>query len=198
MIRFPITDLLGQQECDDYLLNPLHPNGFRCPDGHPLPAEQAPHDRHRAPVEDYRCRTCGRVFNLLTGTIWSGTHDDCVTIVLLLRGFTQGTPTLQWVDELELDYETVWHRRPDIQPLALAHKPTAPLTDPITGADEMFQNAGEKGEKHDDPDDPPRCRAHDRPGQGTMDNARPPILGVVGRTTGHTGALHRMCPFDRQ
>ena len=63
MIRFPITDLLGQQECDDYLLNPLHPNGFRCPDGHPLPAEQAPHDRHRAPVEDYRCRTCGRVFN---------------------------------------------------------------------------------------------------------------------------------------
>ena len=110
MIRFPITDLLGQQECDDYLLNTLHPNGFRCPE---------------------------------------------------------------------------WHRRPDIQQPALEHKPTAPLTDPITEADEMFQNAGEKGEKHDDPDDPPRCRAHDRPGQGTMDNDRPPILGVVGRTTGH-------------
>lgn len=48
----------------------------------------------------------------------------------------------------------------------------------------MFQNAGAKGEKHDDPDDPPRRRANKRPGAGTMDNDRPPVLGVGGRTTG--------------
>ena len=139
------------------------------------------------------------MFNLRTaGTVWSGTHYDCVTIVLLLRGFAQGTPTLQWVDELDLDYETVLNRRPAIQQLALDHKPTTPLPDAVTEADELFQNAGEKGEKYDDPADPPRYRANNRRGLGTLDNDRPPVLGVVGRITGHTGALHRMCPADGQ
>ena len=56
--------------------------------------------------------------------------------------------------------------------------------DDETESDEMFQNAGEKGTLHPDPDDPPRRRANNRPGMGTMENDRPPVLGVVGRTTG--------------
>ncbi len=184
MMRFPLTDLLDPQECYAYLLAILPPQGFHCPAGHPLPAGQAPDNRRRAPGLVYRCRTCGRMFHLFTGTGRSGTHYDCVTIVLLLHGFAQGTPTLQLVDELALDYETVLHRRHAIQQLALAHKLTGPLPDAVTEADEMFQNAGAKGEKHEDPDDPPRCRANKRRGLGTMDNDRPPVRGVVGRTTG--------------
>ena len=72
MIRFPLTDLLDPQECYAYLMGILHPDGLRCPSGHPLPADQAPHDRHRRPVQDYRCRMCGRVFNLFAGTVWNG------------------------------------------------------------------------------------------------------------------------------
>ena len=45
----------------------------------------------------------------------------------------------------------------------------------------MFQNAGTKGERHRDPADPPRRRANKKRGRGTKDNARPPILGIVGR-----------------
>ena len=185
MIRFPITDLLSKQECYDYLVRTLHPDGLRCYNSHPLPTDQAPHDRSRTPVYDYRCRVCGNVFNLFTDTVWEGTHYDCVTLVLVLRGFAQGIPTLQLADELELDYGTLLERRHHLQQLALDHKPTTALPDAVTEADEMFENAGEKGEKHDDPDDPPRCRANNRPGAGTMDNDRPPILGVVGRTTGY-------------
>jgi len=48
----------------------------------------------------------------------------------------------------------------------------------------MFQNAGEKGEKHTDPIDPPRRRANNNRGLGTMENDRPPIHGVVGRESG--------------
>jgi transposase len=48
----------------------------------------------------------------------------------------------------------------------------------------MYQNAGEKGDKHHDPNDPPRRRANERPGLGTMENDRPPVLGVIGRTSG--------------
>jgi len=185
MIRFPIADLLNSQECYAYLLHMLHPDGLKCKAEHPLPAEQAPHDRRRAPLVDYRCRVCGNVFNLFTSTAWEGTHYDCITIVLVMRGFVQGIPTLQLAEELKLDYGTLLERRHQIQQLSLEHKPTAPLLDEVTEADEMFQNAGEKGEKHDDPADPPRYRANNRRGTGTMATDRPPILGVVGRTTGH-------------
>jgi transposase len=43
---------------------------------------------------------------------------------------------------------------------------------------------GKKSEDHYDRDEPPRCRANKRRGRGTLDNDRPPILGVVGRKTG--------------
>jgi transposase-like protein len=50
-----------------------------------------------------------------------------------------------------------------------------------TEADEMYQNAGEKGEPHRDPDDPPRRRANQRRGHGSWDNDRPAIVGIAGR-----------------
>jgi transposase len=43
---------------------------------------------------------------------------------------------------------------------------------------------GKKGEEHFDPLDPPRRRANKRRGRGTYENDRPPVLGVVGRTSG--------------
>lgn len=183
MIQFPITNLLGQQECYDFLMEILHPDGLKCPCGHLLPPNQAPHDRSRDPIFDYRCRKCGKVFNIFTGTVWSGTHYTCRLVVLVMRGFTQGTPTLHLAQELNLDRGTLLERRRRIQQLALEHKPTDPLPDDETESDEMFQNAGEKGTPHNDPLDPPRRRANKRRGKGTMENDRPPIWGVVGRET---------------
>lgn len=183
-MRFPLTELLDEQESYNYLLKTLHPDGLRCKHGHALPVDQKPHDRRRDPIFDYRCRICGNVFNIFTGTVWQGTHYDCRKIVLVMRGVVQGTPTLQLADELEVDYGTLLARRHRIQALALAHKPDTPLSDEETEGDEMFQNAGEKGTKHSGPDDPPRRRANKRPGKGTMENDRPPVLGVVGRESG--------------
>ena len=109
MMRFSLTDLLDA----------LHPEGLSCPNGHPLPDGQAPHDRSRAPIVKYRCRECGAVCNLFTGTVWSGTHYDCKTIVMVLRGIAQGVPTLQLAEELDLDYSTLLSRRHQIQEQAL-------------------------------------------------------------------------------
>jgi len=184
MMRFPITELLDAAECYAYLLRVLHPEGVCCPQGHPLPAPQAPHDRQRAPIYDYRCRECGAAFNLFTGTIWQGTRYSCRTVVLVLRGFVQGTPTLQLAEELHLDYGTLLGHRHAFQAQAWAHREQSPLPDAVSEADEVFQNAGEKGTAHPDPADPPRSRANKRRGRGTLDNDRPPILGVVGRESG--------------
>ncbi len=48
----------------------------------------------------------------------------------------------------------------------------------------MCHNAGEKGTAQRDAEDPPRCRANTRKGLGTRATDRPPIQGVVGRTSG--------------
>ena len=183
-IRFPLTDLLDEQESYNFLLKTLHPDGLKCKHGHPLPSDQKPHDRSRDPIYDYRCRICGNVFNIFTESVWQGSHYDCRMIVLVMRGITQGTSTFQLADELGVDYGTLLKRRHRIQELGLEHQPDTPLPDEQTEGDEMFQNAGEKGTKHRDPDDPPRRRANKRKGKGTMANDRPPVVGVVGRESG--------------
>lgn len=48
-----------------------------------------------------------------------------------------------------------------------------------------FRTRGKKGVEHFDPLDPPRCRANKRRGRGTFANDRPPVLGTIGRDTGH-------------
>ncbi|HEY3229012.1 MAG TPA: transposase [Roseiflexaceae bacterium] len=55
----------------------------------------------------------------------------------------------------------------------------------MTEADELYQNAGEKGRPHTDPHDPPRRRANQAHGHGTWATDRPPIVGIVGRRSGH-------------
>ena len=173
MIGFPIDELLSEDECYQYLKRSLHPEGLSCPNGHALPDDQAPHDRRRAPVLDYRCRECGSVFNIFTGTVWSKTQYDCATIVMLLRGFAKGIPTKWLTDEMDLAYPSVLKRRHRIQeavqngervglperlperlPQGLPeNRPEGPEEDSEEGAepsdqevevDEMYQHAGEK------------------------------------------------------
>ncbi len=126
MMQWALTDLLDEQACYDYLLQALHPKGLQCPAGHHLPPEQAPHDRHRAPIMTYRCRVCGKVFNLFTGTIWSKTHYRCSIIVQLLKGIAQGTPTKHLAAELHLDRCTLNTRRHTIQALLAGNFPFPP------------------------------------------------------------------------
>jgi transposase-like protein len=122
MMEFPITELLDEQACYDFLLHVLHPKGLSCPEGHKVKRGQASHMSDRLPLVDYRCSTCGKVFNLFSGTLWSGSHYSCRQVVLILRGFAQGVPTLHLAKELRLDYETLLNRRHSWQEQALKKK----------------------------------------------------------------------------
>src|SRR4051794_32913981 len=110
MIEFPITELLNEEECYKYLLKILHPKGLKYACRTKVKAEQAAHTRDRAPIVEYRCQKCGKVFSIFTNTMWQGTHSNCRIIVLLIRGFAQGIPSLHLAKELQLDYETVLNK----------------------------------------------------------------------------------------
>ncbi len=145
MMIFPIGQLMDERRCYDFLQELLHPDGLHCPTGHPLPPDQAPHDRHRDPIFDYRCRVCGKVYNIFTDTIWSGSRYSCVTIVLIVRGVVQGVPPKHLAEELGIDRSHLLKRRHEIQKWAKERLPRSALADSETKADEMYQNAGQNG-----------------------------------------------------
>ena len=182
MLPFPIEDLMDEQKCYEFLKEVLHPDGLPCPAGHPLPPDQAPHDRSRAPMVNYRCRQCGRVFNIFTNTVLSNISFSSCEIVLLLRGIMQGVPTKQIATELERDYSNLLMWRHRIQEQGLTNRLAVQLDDAAVEVDEVYQNSGHKGPDDDDDNQlPPRQRANKRRGRGTMDTDRPPIVGMVGR-----------------
>ena len=71
--------------------------------------------------------------------------------MLLLRGICKGEPAASLARELGLSRQTVHNFRKQIQANAERLQPEDALPDSCTETDEMFQNAGEKGEHHDDP-----------------------------------------------
>lgn len=178
----PLLDLLDERACYDFLVAAPHPDGLRCPrrGGRHLTAHRA----HRDPVLDYRRRACGRVCNARTGTALQGAQRRPAALVLLLRGIAQGASTARLARALGCSRGHLLQLRHRLQHLAWQRLPRTPLPDAEAGADEMYQDAGKKGRKHSDPDDPPRRRANKRRGRGTFANDRPPVAGVVGRQAG--------------
>jgi transposase-like protein len=145
---FPITDLMDEDACYAKLVQWLHPDGLACPR-----CQQADrlrvHRSHRAPVRDYRCGHCRRVFNAFTGTILHGTRRRPSELTLIIRGFAQGVPTAQLARELECDRSELLELRHRLQDAAYRNRDRMPLDDEVLEADEAYQNAGEK-----------RCAAH--------------------------------------
>ncbi len=144
MIDFPITDLMGERACYDWLVTLLHPGGLACPRCGSTDAYV--HRYFREPVLDYRCKACGRVYNAFTGTDWHKTHRRPSQIVLILRGVAQGRSTAGLARELGASRGHLLERRHRMQgrALAAAAAGATPLPDGTVEADEMYQNAGEK------------------------------------------------------
>lgn len=186
MVQFPIQSLMSFGECYNFLLGLLHPNGLICPCGHALADGQKPHKFRKNGLPCYRCRPCGRVFNVFTGTILQGIHYDCVKIVLMLRGFAKGETTQMLSRELQLSYNALLDWRHILQEFAFENRDVSRLADAEVESDEVFQNAGEKGVAHPEKEDPPRVRANKKKGSAPMRTIVRPYKGSLeGKANGY-------------
>jgi transposase-like protein len=141
---FPIAELMDEGACYAKLVRWLHPEGLVCPRCHRADRLRV-HRSHRAPVRDYRCGHCRRVFNAFTGTALHGTRRRPSELVLIIRGFAQGVPTAQLARELDCDRSELLELRHRLHDLAFRNRDRMPLDDAVLEADEAYQNAGEKG-----------------------------------------------------
>jgi hypothetical protein len=63
---------MDEDRCYKWLVEQLRAEGLLCPNGHERPEGEAPHTHDRAPVVEYRCRPCGRVYNAFTDAVLNG------------------------------------------------------------------------------------------------------------------------------
>ena len=125
---FPIAEFMDKEACYEKLVDLLHPVGLACPrcggrDGLKV------HKRHRAPVLDYRCTACGRVFNAFTGTAFHKTHRRPSEILLILRGISQGETTARLARELKRHRQHLLKLRHRLQEAAFKAADPVPLDD---------------------------------------------------------------------
>jgi transposase-like protein len=178
---FPIAEFMDEDACYEKLVDVLHPDGLACPrcggrDGLKV------HRRHRAPVLDYRCDGCGRVFNAFTGTAFHKTHRRPSEILLILRGISQGETTARLARELKRHRQHLLKLRHRLQEAAFKAADPLPLDDQAVEADEMYQNAGEKRHPAHRPRGPaaaPREQA-----AGARQHGQRPAPGRRGRRPG--------------
>lgn len=142
MVVFPLKELLDPRACYELLESLLHPKGLRCPNGHGLEHAYV-HKRDRPTIPDYRCKRCGRCFNVFIGTVLHGTKYNAVEVIQLLRGIVEGTPTAKLAREMGVDRKALLIRRHQLQALAAALD-RGRLPDTTVEVDEMYQNSGEK------------------------------------------------------
>ena len=94
----PCVDPQAEHACYDFLVGALHPEGLRCPG---CGGERRRiHRSRRAPVVDYRCPECGRVFNAWTGTPLQGTSRRSAELAVIMQSIARGVPTARLAREL--------------------------------------------------------------------------------------------------
>jgi transposase-like protein len=181
MIDVPLTDLMDAAACTAWLERHLHPDGLCCPRCGSTKRRFFRQFRH---FVGYRCHACQRPSTILTGTIFAKSRQSPATIVMMIRGGAKGEPMAQLARELPVSRTTMHRIRQGMQDNVNETVPTAPMEGQTFEGDERYQHAGEKGEPHREPDDPPRTRANQQPGHGTSATDRPPIIHVRCRETG--------------
>lgn len=60
------------EDCYDFFFWLLHPENLKCPNGHGY-EKASIHRTDRKPIVDYKCKICGKYFNIFTGTDLKGT-----------------------------------------------------------------------------------------------------------------------------
>jgi transposase-like protein len=144
MLDFPIDDLLDNDACLRWLEQHLHPEGMRCPC---CGAAERRSARRAAAFPAYRCKQCDRFYTVLTGTSFAKTRQTPAKLVLILRGIAKGESPARLARELGLSRRQMHTLRQRVQSNVYATLPTTPMSDPVVEADELYQNAGEKGKQ---------------------------------------------------
>jgi len=115
-MEFPIIELLDYENSVEWILEHFHPEGLKCSKCQRGIEQSRTFRRTQvSELEVYRCKACGTIYNLYTGTVFQGSQWTPMQVVLLMRGICKGETTRELAAELELNYKTVLTMRHRVQ-----------------------------------------------------------------------------------
>ena len=163
---FPIQSLMHEEKTQAWVFH-FHPQGLCCPKCQASVAEARKFRKTETSGLQVRLLTLEASTTSIPGRSLLAHSFVPHRCVLLLRGVCQGVSSAQLGRELGLSRQTVLSIRRKLQ-TCRADTARSCFTHAEVETDEMFQNAGEKGDKHVDASDPPRRRGNKRRVIGLM------------------------------
>lgn len=162
-----------REDCFGYLRNIRWKNGVQCPYCHSTHIWREGATPKGA--LKYRCRGCNRYFNDLTGTIFENRKFSLEEMFYIVKEMEHKS-TSQIAKEIDRDYDSVLNFVHDVQEIASKYARGITI-EGIVEIDEIYVHSGNKGKRQDKP----RTRGLRKPGRGTWEGDKPPVVTIVKR-----------------
>lgn len=106
-MQLKIQNLMDEAQCYDQVREMRWPLGRQCPfcEGHEV--IRRGFDEVHTARQRYECKSCGRRFDDLTGTVFAGHHQPLKVWMLVLYFMGLNLSNAQIAKELDLDVSTV-------------------------------------------------------------------------------------------
>jgi transposase-like protein len=118
--------------------------GVRCPHCDADKVVEQGRDEAEPQRQRYECRSCGRRFDDLTGTIFAGHHQPLRVWVLVLYLMGLSLSNEQIAKELDLDPDDTQRMTTSLRERVVLRKPAVTLSGEVE-CDEVYVVAGHKG-----------------------------------------------------
>ena len=139
-----IRAIVDDAKCFETVREMRWPEGVRC--AHCDANTVAKHGRDETQPERqrYRCRSCNRYFDDLTGTIFEGHHQPLKVWILCLYFMGRNLSNSQIAQELDLNPSDAQRMTQQLRQGVVARKPEGKLAEEVE-CDEVYGVAGHKG-----------------------------------------------------
>src|SRR5262245_28535927 len=139
-----IQALIDEVKCYDTVRCLRWPDGVRCPDCDSATVVKEGRDDSRPERRRCECRSCGRRFDDLTGTIFAGHHRPLRTWILCLYFMGLNLSNEQIAQELDLNPDDAQRMTSQLRQGIVQRKPEVVLSGEVE-CDEAYVVAGHKG-----------------------------------------------------
>jgi transposase-like protein len=139
-----ILGIVDDARCYEVVRGLRWPDGVRCPHCDSAHVVKQGRDDTQPERRRYECRSCGRRFDDLTGTIFAGHHQPLRAWVLVLYFMGLNLSNEQIARELDLDPDDAQRMASQLREGVLRSKPEVQLSGEVE-CDEVYVVAGHKG-----------------------------------------------------
>ncbi len=140
-----IQSLIDDTKCFATVRALRWPDGVCCPTCDSPQATKQGRDDTQPARQRYRCQSCGRRFDDLTGTIFAGHHQPLRVWILCLYLMGLNLSNHQIAQELDLNNDDVHQMTCQLRQGIVTKKPSPTLTGEVE-CDEVYIVAGHKGQ----------------------------------------------------